>query len=185
MSRPGIAQFILNILISCMNRPTVRMHRLMGIFVISRFQTTFSREMTVVSEIYCQNLRDKTSILSFRQIIKMCYCRIHAHVHAWTAPWLNTFFSTCSELSYKSNKNVWAYSETQIDLLVSPTVWSGFALLITASVSAQSDHFSLSTQQYFKRFKNPLFVDSGSKHCVRTRGTSVQADRMCLFFGVH
>ena len=82
VSRPGIAQFILNILISCMNRPTVRMHRLMGIFVISRFQTTFSREMTVVSEIYCQNLRDKTSILSFRQIIKMCYCRIHAHVHA-------------------------------------------------------------------------------------------------------
>ena len=57
-SRPGMAQFI------------------------SRFQTTFSHEMTVVSEIYCQNLKDKTSILSLGQIIKMCYCRIYVHVHA-------------------------------------------------------------------------------------------------------
>ena len=56
--------------------------RLMCIFVISRFQTTFSHEVTTVSEIYCQNLKDKTSILSLRQIIKMCYCRIHVHVHA-------------------------------------------------------------------------------------------------------
>ena len=47
----------------------VRMHRLMCIFVISRFQTTFSHEVTAVSEIYCQNLNDKTSILSLRQII--------------------------------------------------------------------------------------------------------------------
>ena len=39
--------------------PTVRMHRLVCIFVISRFPTTFSHEMTVVSEIYCQNLKDK------------------------------------------------------------------------------------------------------------------------------
>ena len=54
----------------------------MCIFVISRFQTTFSHEMTVVSEIYCQNLKDKTSISSLGQIIKMCYFRIHAHVHA-------------------------------------------------------------------------------------------------------
>ena len=66
-------------------KTTVRMHRLMCIFVISRFQTTFSHE------IYCQNLKDKTSIVSLGQIIKMCYCRIHAHVHAWTVPWQNTF----------------------------------------------------------------------------------------------
>ena len=33
------------------------------------------------------------------------------------------------------------------------TVWSRFTLLITASVSAQSDQFSLSTQRYLKRFK--------------------------------
>ena len=53
VSRPGIAQFILNILISCMYKTNGahRMHRLMCIFVISRFQTTFSREMTVISEI--------------------------------------------------------------------------------------------------------------------------------------
>ena len=86
VSRPGMAQFILNILISCMHRTNGahRMHRLMCIFVISRFQTTFSHEMTVVSEIYCQKLKDKTSILhvSLGQIIKMCYCRIRAHVHA-------------------------------------------------------------------------------------------------------
>ena len=83
-SRPGMTQFILNNLISCMYRTNGvhRMHRLMCIFVISRFQTTFSHEMTVVSEIYCQNLKDKTSILSLGQIIKMCYCRIHVHVHA-------------------------------------------------------------------------------------------------------
>ena len=56
VSRPGKTQSILNILISCMYRT-----------------------MTVVSEIYCQNLKDKTSILSLGQIIKMCYCRIHAH----------------------------------------------------------------------------------------------------------
>ena len=135
------------------------MHRLMCIFVISRFQTTFSH-----AEIYCQNLKDKESILSLRQIIQVCYCRIHAHVHAWTVPWLNTFFSTNYELSYKSNKNAWAYSGTQIDLWVNRAVWSGFTLLITASVSAQSDHFSLSTQWYLKCFKNPWFVDSGSKH---------------------
>ena len=60
----------------------VRMHRLMCIFIISRFQTTFSHEVTAVSELYCQKLKDKTSILSLRQIIKMCYCRIHVHVHA-------------------------------------------------------------------------------------------------------
>ena len=84
VSRPGMAQSILKILISCMYRTNGahRMHRLMCIFVISRFQTTLSREMTVVSEIYCQNLKDKTSILIFGQIIKMCYCRIHIHVHA-------------------------------------------------------------------------------------------------------
>ena len=83
-SWPGMAQFILNILISCMYRTkgAHRMHRLMCIFVISRFQTTFSHEMTVVSEIYCQNLKDKTSILSLGQIIKLCYCRIYVHVHA-------------------------------------------------------------------------------------------------------
>ena len=83
VSRPGMAQFILYILISWMYRTnSVRqMHRLMCIFVISRFQTTFSHEMTVVSEIYCQNLKDKTSILSLGQIIKMYYCIIHVHVH--------------------------------------------------------------------------------------------------------
>ena len=83
-SRPGMAQFILNILISCMYRTNGahRMHRLMCIFVISRFQTTFSHEMTVVPEIYFQNLKDKASILSLGQIIKMCYCRIHIQVHA-------------------------------------------------------------------------------------------------------
>ena len=39
VSRPGMAQFILNILISCMYRTNGahRMHRLMYIFVISRF----------------------------------------------------------------------------------------------------------------------------------------------------
>ena len=78
-SRQGMAQFILNILISCMYRTTVRTG---CIFVISRFRTTFSYEMTVVSEIHCQNLKDKTSILSLGQIIKMRYCRIHVHVHA-------------------------------------------------------------------------------------------------------
>ena len=80
-SRPGMAQFILNILISCMYRTNgaYRMHRLVCIFVISGYKTTL---MTVVSEIYCQNLKDKTSILSLGQIIKMCYCRIHVHVHA-------------------------------------------------------------------------------------------------------
>ena len=84
VSRPGMAQFILNILIRCMYRTNGahRMHRLMYIFVISRFQTTFSHEMTVVSEICCQNLKVKTSILSLGQIIKVRYCRVHAHVHA-------------------------------------------------------------------------------------------------------
>ena len=84
VSRPGMAQFILNILISCMYRTNGAhwMHRLMCIFVISRFQTTFSHEMTVVSQIYCQNLKDKISILSLGQMIKMCYCCIHAHIHA-------------------------------------------------------------------------------------------------------
>ena len=96
------------------------------------------------------------------------------------------FFSTNGELSYKSNKYAWAYSETQIDLGVSPTVWSGFTLLITAyvHVSAQSDHFSLSTQRYLKRFKIPWFVDSGSKTLwLDTMG--VPADQMCLSFGTH
>ena len=177
-----MAQFIL---ISCMYRTNSAhwMHRLMCIFVISRFQTTFSHEMTVVSEIYCQNLKDKTSILSLGQIIKMCYCRIHAHVHAWTAPWLNTYFSTNVELSYKSNKNAWAYSETRIDLWVSPTVWKCFTLLITASVSAQSDYFSLRTQRYLKRFKDPWFVDSGSKHSDCTRWVFRLTE--CVFFGAH
>ena len=75
VSRPGMAQLILNILISCMYRTNSahRMHRQMGIFVISRFQTSFSHEMTVVSEIYCKNLKDKTSILSLGQIMKMRY----------------------------------------------------------------------------------------------------------------
>ena len=41
---------------------TVWKHRLMCIFFISIFQSTFSHEVTVVSEIYCQNLKDKTSI---------------------------------------------------------------------------------------------------------------------------
>ena len=48
----------------------------------------------------------------------------------------NTFVSTNGEVSYKSNKYVWAYNETQIDLGVSPTVWSGFTLLMTTSESA-------------------------------------------------
>ena len=83
VSRPSMAHFNLNFLICCMYRINGAhgMHRLMFIFVISRFQTTFSHWMTVVSEIYCQNLKDKTSILSLGQIIKMCYCRIHAHIH--------------------------------------------------------------------------------------------------------
>ena len=73
VSRPGMV--ILNILINFMYRTNGahRMHRLVCIFVISRFQTTFSHEMTVVSEIYFHNLKDKTSILSLGQIIKMCY----------------------------------------------------------------------------------------------------------------
>ena len=158
-----MAQCILNILISCMYRTNGvhQMHRLMCIFVISRFQTTFSHEMTVVSEIYCQNLKDKTSILSLGQTIKMCYCRIHAHVHAWTEPWLDTFFSTNGELSYKSNKNAWAYSETRIDLWVSLTGWSRFSLLITASVSAQSDHFRC--------------LLNGIKNVLKTHGLLIQA----------
>ena len=84
VSRPGMAQFIINILISCKYRTNGAhlMHGLMCIFVISRFQTTFSHEMIVVSEIYCQNLKDKTNILSLGLIIKMYYCHIHAHVHA-------------------------------------------------------------------------------------------------------
>ena len=71
VSRPGTAQFILNILISCMyiTNGVQRMHSLMCIFVISRFQTNFSHEMTIVSEIYCRNLKDKTSILSLGQIM--------------------------------------------------------------------------------------------------------------------
>ena len=60
---------------------TVPMRRMMCLFVISIFQTSFSHEMTVVSEIYCQQLNDKTSIFSLRQIIKMSYCHIHGHVH--------------------------------------------------------------------------------------------------------
>ena len=36
-------------LVTC-TEPTVRMHRPVCIFVISRFQTTFSHEMTVISE---------------------------------------------------------------------------------------------------------------------------------------
>ena len=92
--------------------PTVRMHRLVCIFVISRFQTTFSHEMTVVSEIHCQNLKDKTSILSLGQIIKMCnWCVSHVHALHVTVP-----FSTNGELSYKSNKFVGAYSEAKLDL---------------------------------------------------------------------
>ena len=57
----------------------MRMHRLMCIFVISRFQTTFSPEMTVVAEIYCQNLKDKTSILSLGQIILKCVTVAYMH----------------------------------------------------------------------------------------------------------
>ena len=156
--------FSVFLLVTC-NEPTVRMHRLMCIFA------------EFISEIYCQNLKDKTSILSLGQIIQMCYCRIHvhAHVHSWTVPCLNTFFSTYGELSYKSNKNAWAYSETQIDLWVSPTVWSGFNLLITASVSAQSDHF-----RCLLRFKNAWFIDSGSKHSDCTR--CVFRLTKCVFF---
>ena len=73
--------FSIFLLVAC-TEPTVRKHRLMCIFFISRFQTTFSHEMTVVSEIYCQNLKDTTSILSLEQMIKMCLYRIHAHVQA-------------------------------------------------------------------------------------------------------
>ena len=49
VSWPGMSQFILNILISCMYRTNGahRMHRLMCIFDISRFQTIFSHEMTL------------------------------------------------------------------------------------------------------------------------------------------
>ena len=85
VSRPGMAQFILNILISCMYRTNGahRMHRLMCIPVISRFQTTFPNEMTVVSEMYCQRLKDKTSILSLGKIIKMCYWHMHMYMHGW------------------------------------------------------------------------------------------------------
>ena len=75
------------------------------------------------------------------------------------------------------------HSETQLDLGVSPTVWSGFTLLITASVSAKSDHFSLSTQRYLERFKNPWFVDSGSKHSDWTRW--VFRLTKSVFFGTH
>ena len=50
--------------------PTVRIHRLMCIFFISRFQSTFSHEVTVVSEIYCQNLKDKTSIYVLGKLLK-------------------------------------------------------------------------------------------------------------------
>ena len=50
--------------------PTVRIHRLMCIFFISRFQSTFSHEVTVVSEIYCQNFKDKTSIYVLGKLLK-------------------------------------------------------------------------------------------------------------------
>ena len=158
------------------------MHRLMCIFVINRFQTTFSHETTVVSEIYCQNLKDKTSILSLGQIIKMCYCRIHAHVHAWTAPWLITFFSTNGELSYKSNKML----EHIVRLELMSQSMSQSNSLVTihfvkhSLLSAQSDHFSLPTQRYLKRFKNPWFVDSGSKHFDCTRWVFRLTE--CVFF---
>ena len=151
--------FSIFVLVAC-TEPTVRMHRLMCIYIISRFQTTFSHEMTVISEIYCQNLKDKTSILSPGQIIKMCYCRIHAHVHAWTVPWLTLFFSTNGEVSYKSNKYVWAYNETQIDLGVSPAVWSGFTLLMTTSESASLIIFHCLLNGILNVLKNPWFVDS-------------------------
>ena len=93
VSRPGMAQFILNTLICCMNRTNDahRMHRLMCIFVISRFQTTFLMRWLLFLKFIVKILKGKTSILSLGQIIKMCYCRIHVHIHAWTAPWLNTF----------------------------------------------------------------------------------------------
>ena len=68
--------------INLITEPTVRIHLLMCIFVISRFQATFSHAVTVVSEIYCHKFKDKTSDLSLRQIIKMCHCRIHVHVRA-------------------------------------------------------------------------------------------------------
>ena len=61
VSWPGMAQSqCFYICIRCMYRinGAHRMHRLMCIFIISRFQRTFSHEMTVVSEIYCQNLKD-------------------------------------------------------------------------------------------------------------------------------
>ena len=50
--------------------PTVRIHRLMCILFISRFQSTFSHEVTVVSEINCQNLKDKTSIYVLGKLLK-------------------------------------------------------------------------------------------------------------------
>ena len=49
--------FSIFLLVAC-TEPTVRMHRLMCIFIINRFQTAFSHEMTVISEIYCQNLKE-------------------------------------------------------------------------------------------------------------------------------
>ena len=120
-------------------------------------------------------MKDKTSILSLGQIIKMCYCRIHARSCARTC--LNGslpkyFFRTNGELSYKSNKYVWAYRETWIDLEVSPTVWSGFNLLITAYVSAQSGYFSLSNQRYLKRFKPHGSLIQAANTLIRQDGFS-------------
>ena len=69
----------LSSLVTC-TEPTMRMHRLMCIFVISRFQTAFCHEVTVVSEICCHTFNEKTSDLSLRQLIKMCFCRLHVHV---------------------------------------------------------------------------------------------------------
>ena len=62
--------------------PTARMHKLMFIFVIIRFQRPFSREITVVSEFYCQNFKDKTSIAVMGKLLKcVTVAYMHMHMH--------------------------------------------------------------------------------------------------------
>ena len=83
----------------------------------------------------------------------------------------NTFFSTNGEVSYKSNKYIWAYNETQIDLGVSPTVWSGFTLLMTTSESVSLIIFHC--------------LLNGILNVLKTHGSLIQAANSLIEHDVH
>ena len=93
------------------------------------------------------------------------------------------FFSTNDELSYTSNNYVWAYSETQIELGVCPTVWSGFTLLITASVSASLVIFRCLLYGILNILKT-VIADSGIKHSDWIRWV-FRLTEFVYFFGTH